>query len=565
MRKYLAISLLLSCALSVQAQEVKNTGTFSPTIEIQKIRSICEELRQKYNSDQEKTREIDEHCDIAAFRQDNADEVVKNKKGTEETIVYGLDFSGQEFSDGVFEESDFRLCSFERALLERVRFNAAHLEGVNFNYAQLKEASFERAMFGDIILPEHGVQARSSFEHADLRQAQFGDASLIHVPFNQANVSSANFTFANLSKASFEGADLMGADFTGATLNYARLSTLRDATISDATKNACLEQTIFNGAELSQADFVGMTINGCFFEGVTGSQPFFSGAHVQSTSFDSASINEAVFLNSSLKKVSFKNANLKGANFKGAHLEDVDFDGAVLDGADFTDVKFGRGVDFSQAKSQSGAVFVGMVNVEQIQQATAAVEELVVASVADSVTAATVQTAHGAPHGEEAAIELEVVPMEPVDTAVSDLGTEPASESADTGTHQAELSVEEVDLPIQHAPAYHEEPALKVPEEHFSEFDQAIQMEEKIVPEPLAVESLVQEPAVEAEEVTKKEEPVSVKTEAEPKTEAKSDEAKESCKHQPQELQPAQFERENAESSQFKKKNKFAMNNLSFF
>jgi uncharacterized protein YjbI with pentapeptide repeats len=67
-----------------------------------------------------------------------------------------------------------------------------------------------------------GVQARNSFieyvsfRRADLRDADFSQATLRHCAFNESLVDGADFTDARLSHCSFDGASLRGCQFHGA-------------------------------------------------------------------------------------------------------------------------------------------------------------------------------------------------------------------------------------------------------------------------------------------------------------------------------------------------------------
>jgi len=238
-----------------------------------------------------------------------------------------------------------RLARIEKATIaqkphegERTRF----LAGRNFNCAILTGADLRRADWTDASLIGallEGADLRGSrFSGAILRKASLKDGQLDDTDWTGAILHRAELTWAKLPRANFQDAHLERAllydsDLTGAVLESAHLqgSNFLNAKLIAATfyganlKGATLEGADLRGANLSVARLQATRINGARLEGADLSAAKMSGArlydsHLQGAYFESATVDG----------VDFTRAQIQGANFHQATLTLSTFDGASL-------------------------------------------------------------------------------------------------------------------------------------------------------------------------------------------------------------------------------------------
>ena len=143
-----------------------------------------------------------------------------------------------------------------------------------------------------------------SLPDADLRGADFSDASL----------GRANFARANLSNAKLDASDLQKANLAGAKLQAASMA------------RANLRRAVLDGCSGSHVSLQGATLHDASATG--------EGTHLRYAVFDDANLANADFHDAVLDNSSFMGATLRGTNLHGADLRNGDFRGAIIRGAD---------------------------------------------------------------------------------------------------------------------------------------------------------------------------------------------------------------------------------------
>jgi uncharacterized protein YjbI with pentapeptide repeats len=144
--------------------------------------------------------------------------------------------------------------------------------------------------------------------------------------------SDCNKRMLMLGGSSFDGANLSNADFSGTDLST---SSIKDA---DVTK-ANLVRTSLAHSDLTGADF----------DKVEGYRSDFAGVKATGTTFVAAELQRSDFSNADLRNADFTKAELGRAVFSGASLENAHFAMANLSRALFQDARFAGVVDFSNA------------------------------------------------------------------------------------------------------------------------------------------------------------------------------------------------------------------------
>lgn len=126
----------------------------------------------------------------------------------------------------------------------------------------------------------------SSFQYADLRQADLKGVLLIHVNLKGADLASADLRDADLEDANLRDAYLRGTDLRAANIKYA----------------------FFNDADMEGANL----------SKVVAIETDFSNANLGATILDSANLKDAVLDGTFLHGAIFDNTNLEGASIKAA-------------------------------------------------------------------------------------------------------------------------------------------------------------------------------------------------------------------------------------------------------
>ena len=160
----------------------------------------------------------------------------------------------------VFRSGDPQVFEKLRANLERCHFVGAEFmyakspNDTRFRYANLKRADFTEASMADI-----------SFHNADLSEANLSEANFSKANLSCANLSCANLWWANLVRANLFKARLQDANLVCANLSRARLqhADLVRANLSRARlQHAHLVRANLSGARLQHADLVHANFQG---------------------------------------------------------------------------------------------------------------------------------------------------------------------------------------------------------------------------------------------------------------------------------------------------------------
>jgi uncharacterized protein YjbI with pentapeptide repeats len=183
------------------------------------------------------------------------------------TVLDWTDFSRANLSEHRFETSLLGNINFTGATLTDSNFYRHRLGGLYFNRADLSRAFFAgvSSATGQEPEPRH-----LSFALATLHRANFVEANLPNVGFDEADLTDANLTSARLDGSSFSGAKLIRVDAYNASFRKAKLmaTDLHDANLTRANlggadlANANLQGARLAGADLRQANLCGANLTG---------------------------------------------------------------------------------------------------------------------------------------------------------------------------------------------------------------------------------------------------------------------------------------------------------------
>lgn len=260
------------------------------------------------------------------------------KKKFSEEDLQGLDLSGLDLGEAVFEDCVLAGCAFKetrlggaafrRCSLPGTVFVGASLAGVELSFCDLAGADFSGTPLEKTVLDD-----------SDCSGAKFDGSRLISVSARRAVFAGASFAGSEVRECSFRESDLSAA-------NLDRLSLGRSDFRSANAYGVRASGSDFEGCDLSNfragdgAAFIGSIFRGCkgkesVWEGAILDQANFSSADLRQANFSSASLKEAKFGLAKLGKARFPEANLTRAEFQKADLFRATFEGATVDAADF--------------------------------------------------------------------------------------------------------------------------------------------------------------------------------------------------------------------------------------
>ena len=140
--------------------------------------------------------------------------------------------------------SNYPMCDADVSGMYKVSFKNAHLKNVVFDSVDMAEACFEGAVLEYVTFVNcTNGKLKDLSERGGLHKANFENARLKNVIFDNVYMDKSDFRGAVLENVSFDNGTSLGADFTGAFL-----------------KNVC-----FVSSKLCGANFTGVDISTCTF------------------------------------------------------------------------------------------------------------------------------------------------------------------------------------------------------------------------------------------------------------------------------------------------------------
>jgi uncharacterized protein YjbI with pentapeptide repeats len=293
---------------------------------------------------------------------------LRNQSGGARAILRQCDLSGLDLSGGDWTNSEFLVCKFDGANLQRAVFRHANLFGARFNNSDLSGADFEKAdlrgakfelanltgaHLGGADLREGMVidagvtldsDTGSRFTNAILKGAKLPNARCRSVDFSGAILEGTDFSDADLRNACFHGAELIDPILRGAQLAEADLrSAVLKGDVGQKLQNsgAALPQSRLKleaiADRLTQHErwvaSLGkegrrLNLSGCNLEGVDLSGKLLAAARLDHTillgaNLQSANLAAAVLTGANLQGANLVSAELRGADLRWANLRDA--------------------------------------------------------------------------------------------------------------------------------------------------------------------------------------------------------------------------------------------------
>jgi len=195
-----------------------------------------------------------EHADLRQARLDETDLTEANLSGAKlaEACLGGAKLTraraqGADFSRGVLSNADLTEADLTEALLCQTELHHTVLRNANLRKAQFLDASCKFSDFGSAKL--HAA----SFFRSTLNQCDFAEAEMPEASFIESTCLRSSFFFVKAHGARFADASLIGAAFIGADLTGARLQ-------RSNLEGALLIRTDLRGADLSFARTYGASV-----------------------------------------------------------------------------------------------------------------------------------------------------------------------------------------------------------------------------------------------------------------------------------------------------------------
>ncbi|HZB90002.1 MAG TPA: pentapeptide repeat-containing protein [Stellaceae bacterium] len=292
---------------------------------------------------------------------------LRNQSGGARAILRQCDLSGLDLSGGDWTNSEFLVCKFDGANLQRAVFRHANLFGARFNNCDLSSADFEKADLrgakfelanltgahlggADLregMVIEAGVtldgDTGSRFTNAILRGAKLPNAKCRAVDFSGAILEGTDFSDADLRNACFHGAELIDPILRGAQLGEADLrSAVLKGDVGQRLQNS--------GATLPQqrlrfeaiADRMKQHELWVASQGKEGRRLNLSGCNLEGVDLSgrlmaAARLDHTILVGANLKQANLAAAVLTGANLQGANLVCAELRGADLRWANLRD------------------------------------------------------------------------------------------------------------------------------------------------------------------------------------------------------------------------------------
>ena len=150
---------------------------------------------------------------------------------TAEKTFENLDFTGDAFVPGEYEQCVFTKCDFSRSNLANSKFLECEFIGCDLSLATLAKTAFRDVKFKDSKLLGLRFEECSEFglsfsvDNSILNHASFFRVKLRKTKFSNSKLIEADLTEADLSSSILDNCDLTGAIFKHTILEKADLST----------------------------------------------------------------------------------------------------------------------------------------------------------------------------------------------------------------------------------------------------------------------------------------------------------------------------------------------------
>lgn len=218
-----------------------------------------------------------------------------------ELQVQGRDLTRANLTNVVAEEANFTGATLRGANFSGGRFHGAHFDGVNAS---------------------NHPEKRTTFTDCDLNDTKFYKANLTGAKMILIDAAEANFRNAILNYVAFNDSTLTGADF----------------------RSAIMHETDFNHCYMQEANMEGCTVTDTNFRKAQMEGVSLNSAIVAEAIFREANMADAKMVKTTMVRCKLQGADLRGADLRGADLRGSNLKGADLRGADL------RGADLRNTK-----------------------------------------------------------------------------------------------------------------------------------------------------------------------------------------------------------------------
>jgi uncharacterized protein YjbI with pentapeptide repeats len=213
----------------------------------------------------------------AVLKETNFGEAKMNKARCKGVQAEGAKFEGADLTGAVFQDANLKGADLSGACVDKTDFGKANLGGV-----RLLEVTGKATSFKDTDMHE----SRGD-ENTHINEADFSNANLSKVAWNEANFKGSNFTNADFSRGSVLKCNMANTNFHRIVAKNA------DFSKCDFSKASMVEANFFKGslrkANLTEADLSDSNLYGVdFYKAVT-----------QDTIFDNANLKKTLVAQSS--------------------------------------------------------------------------------------------------------------------------------------------------------------------------------------------------------------------------------------------------------------------------
>ena len=238
------------------------------------------------------------------------------------------DLAGSKFINCIgcnFTNSNLSGCDFTDANLTGANLTGANLTGANCLGANFTTATLNNTKINGTIFRKDGDNRTANFLNAKVTQVNFDDIDLAWVNFSGAHFTSTSFKRSFLYNADLSNVIGVNVDFTGAHLEKLWWSDRRP----DLT-NAKFTDSLFMSAYLTSVNLYNTTFTNSNFSGSLLTDAKFNKADFKFVSFSNATLKNVDFSNATGEYVVFTQANLTAAILTSTIFTNSNFDEAKL-------------------------------------------------------------------------------------------------------------------------------------------------------------------------------------------------------------------------------------------